>query len=818
MSPALFSPNDKRWPPKQQTSDTSRQRKGVFTTFGAPVFLRSFLIVLTAHFLATSPASAQPAEKPAAAAATPAAAGALTPDEARRALETLQDDAKRAQIIETLRAVANAPKPPAAAANAAPVNPLESDGLGAQLLLQVSEQLGAISNQIASAADAVTHFPLLWNWLERSATNPATYDLLLDIAWKLALVLGCALAAEWLMRRAVRRPIALLEARIPKTARAAVQGATGDDPLPPAPERQAGADAQWRQRRIRLTQAWSSVIRLPFVLIRLILALLPVVAFAAVGNLLLGSAIGEDQTSKLVILAIVNAYVLRRVVTCLMRTLVSAGPLSLVMVRDETAAYIDIWTKRIATIGIFGVAFANVALLLGLYRPGYFALLRLVMLTVHLLVVVVILQCRRPIAQFIQTDARDGIMAAIRNRLAHFWHYVAIAVVLGLWAVWALNIKNGYALLLQYVIGTIAVALIARLLSIIIVGTIDRVFRVPPEIVQRFPGIESRANRYLPMLRKVVSYLVAAIAFIALLEVWGVDAIFWFSAGQIGNRLLSAISTIGIAVVAAVAVWEISNALLDRQLTRLSQDGHFSRAARLRTFLPMLRTTLLCVILAIVALTALSEIGVNVAPLLAGAGIIGIAIGFGSQKLVQDVITGLFLLLENVVHVGDTVTVSGLSGTVENLSIRTIRLRAGDGAVHIVPFSAVTSVTNNSRGAGNAAVSVTVPYEEDTDRVGQILKDIAAEMRNEPEYRHVIRSDLELWGVDKVDGAMASIVGQIRCTDSGRWPVQREFNRRMMRRFKELGVAIASTGQTITVQVPAAADGPAKPERRMVTT
>ena len=215
----------------------------------------------------------------------------------------------------------------------------------------------------------------------------------------------------------------------------------------------------------------------------------------------------------------------------------------------------------------------------------------------------------------------------------------------------------------------------------------------------------------------------------------------------------------------------------------------------------MLRTALLCVIVTVVGLTALSEIGVNVAPLLAGAGIVGIAIGFGSQKLVQDLITGLFLLLENTVQVGDNVTLSGLSGTVENVSIRTIRLRAGDGSVHIVPFSAVTTITNSSRGAGNAAVSVNVSYKEDTDRAGQILKDIVAEMRSEPEYQHLIRGDLELWGVDKVDGSMASIVGQIRCTDAGRWPVQREFNRRMKRRFQECGVEIASGSQTILMQI-----------------
>ena len=109
----------------------------------------------------------------------------------------------------------------------------------------------------------------------------------------------------------------------------------------------------------------------------------------------------------------------------------------------------------------------------------------------------------------------------------------------------------------------------------------------------------------------------------------------------------------------------------------------------------MLRTALILTILTVVGLTALSQIGVNIAPLLAGAGIVGIAAGFGSQKLVQDVVTGMFLLLENAMQVGDFVTVSGLSGTVENLSIRTIRLRAGDGSVHIIPFSSVTSVTQH---------------------------------------------------------------------------------------------------------------------------
>ncbi|MDA9404627.1 mechanosensitive ion channel domain-containing protein [Bradyrhizobium sp. CCBAU 45389] len=759
------------------------------------------LALLAALFLAISSFAPVRAEKPAPAANQ---AAALSPDEAKRALETLQDDKKRAQMIDTLRAIANTSGPPQPAPEPKSPIPLAADGLGAQLMLTVSEQIGEISSEIASMARTITHFPAFYYWIMRTANDPAAYNLLIEIAWKLALVLGCALAAEWVIFRLIRRPVAFLEGRVPETARLPVQALPIADPpssvadVTPAPELQ--------KRRHSLARIWQVMLRLPFVLGRFALELLPVLVLVGVATALLGTEIGEPTTVRLVILAVVNAYAFSRGLICLVRAL--AGPFGLFPVRAETAAYIEIWARRIVGVGVTGIAFANVALLLGLHRAGYAALLRMVMLVVHLFIVVIILQCRRQVAEAIRAPAdRQGIAAGMRNRIAGGWHYLAIALDLALWAVWALNIRNGYSLLLQYFVGTVVVALITRVAIMLTLGLIDRGFRIKPEILQRFPGLEVRANRYLPMLRKIVSGVIAFIGFVAVLEVWGVDAIVWFYGGQIGGRLISAVVTIGIAVSIAAAIWEISNALLDRQINALSRDGHYARAARLRTFQPMLRTALLCLIATVVGLTALSEIGVNVAPLLAGAGIVGIAIGFGSQKLVQDLITGLFLLLENTVQVGDNVSVSGLSGVVENVSIRTIRLRAGDGAVHIVPFSAVTTITNASRGAGNASVSVNVAYREDTDRAGQILKDIVDEMRREADFRALIRGDLELWGVDKVDGAMVSIVGQIRCTEAGRWPVQREFNRRMKQRFQQHGIEVASATQTILMHVAPPAEG-----------
>jgi small-conductance mechanosensitive channel len=773
-----------------------------------------FMLVALAFLLVAHPARSQNAHG-----SPPQPTPAATPAQAQQALDILQDDRKRAQLIQTLQTIAKA-SPPAASTPAAP-SPVPADNLGVQLLVQVSDWFGDVSGQLAAAARNLSDFPMIWRWLVQLATDPIARQTLLDTAWRLALVIVCAFVAERIIRRAIRRPSAAVGRYVPRRARQLT-----DLQPPPASEAASIADAhELRRWHMTLAYAWQLAVRLPFVLARLVLDLLPVICFAAIGNLLLATDIGREATPRVVILAMVNAYVLYSSILYVTAAAVSpaSSQPSLLVIRDETAAYFDVWWNRIVAVTVFGVALANIALLLGLYQPAYVAVVRLLMLVAHLFVVIIILQCRRSIADAIRApEAEVGPFAMVRSRLADIWHIPAIILNLALWAVWALQVQNGYALLLRYFFAGAAVLAIARLASIAMMTALDRIFRISPEFLRQFPGLEARANRYFPALRTTVSGVIAVITLIALLEVWGIDATAWFSSDHIGGRLVSALVTVGLAGVVALAIWEATNAAIDQHLVRLSREGRYARAARLRTLLPMLRTTLLSIIVTVVALTALSELGVNIAPLLAGAGIVGIAIGFGSQKLVQDVITGLFLLLENAVKVGETVTVSGLSGVVENLSIRTIRLRAGDGSIHIVPFSSVTSVTNTNRGIGNASISVNVAYTEDTDRVGIVLKEIATNMRTDPQFKPMIRGDLDLWGVDRLDASMATIVGQIECTDVGRWPVQREFYRRMKKRFQELGIEIARLSQTTVVlqnlpvqkPEPPAAEAADKPRRR----
>ena len=754
---------------------------------------RALVLGITALLIALSVLAAVPSAsaqevKPAA----QDAASTLTPVEAQHALEVLQDPAKRDAAIETLRTIAKVSAPAAAestapaAQPAAPAAPLViADGFGAELLLEVSTEMGDLSAQFEHSVRAVTKFPVFWRWLTETATDPDAQALLLGFLWRGLTVAVLALLAERLVGFGLRRPLAALEARAAHDKRGEAGAIFDAD--------RAETVAVRRVQGLRTTLS-----RAPYAVARLVLELAPVAAFAAAGNALLATSIGADPIARVAILALVNAYVFCRTAMCVIWMFVcgSAPGTSLFAPPAETAAAIEVWSRRLIGVAVFGLAVANVARALGLERPAYHALVKFVVLLPHLLLVIVTLRCRRAVASFIRAPAgRSGFVSVLRNRFADVWHYVAIFANLALWTIWAFRIPNGYSLVAYYASEAVVILVTARAAWAVAMGGVDRIFNPRYGLLVGAPFLEGLGARYRPVLRFAISAIIALIATGALLETWGVDALSWFDSGRNGGILLSQFSSVVLAVAIAIVVWEASNGAIERQLARFAREGAYARAARLRTLLPMLRTVLTVTILTIAGLTVLSAIGVNIAPLLAGAGIVGIAVGFGSQKLVQDLVTGVFLLLENAMQVGDFVTVSGLSGTVENLSIRTIRLRAGDGSVHIIPFSSVTSVTNTNRGIGNAAISVNLAYDEDADRAGEVLKQIAAQMRQEPEFKTLMRGDLDLWGVDKFDGATVTIVGQIVCTDAGRWPVQREFNRRMKIRFQELGVDLAYPAQ-----------------------
>ena len=784
-----------------------------------------------------------------AAAPVAAAAPGLSAVEARQALAVLRDPRQRLALEHTLEAIATVaagktppaatPAPaaasaPAPATAAKPPVQLNPNGLGAAVLVGASGFLNRLSAEVVATLHAAQSLPLLWGWLVVMATNPLAQSLLRQAAWRVVAVLVLALAAETAVRRLLRRPLAAIERQVLANCHtdAAADGAepAGETAGEEAPEAQAAhpddaVDAEARAEAgeveppllSRRPGALALLRRLPAIFAHFLLDLLPVAGFVLVGHVAAATPLGGADQARLVVLATIDATALAAAILCFFRMLFSPPRpgLRLFPVSGRLAAWAMRWLRRIVIVAVAGYGIGQVGLLLGLSQPAYDALLKIAGLINHIFVAVMILQQRRAVRGLLRApEGAAGPLARLRNALAPIWHWIALFALAADWLVWAIELRHDYSAVLRALVLAVLMVVATRLALIVLTGSLDRAVRLRPEAVERYPGLAERLAFYHPLTVATVRGAVYVAATVLLLELLGVGLIGWLTGTSLGQRLASGFGTIGFTVLAAVVAWEAANIALQRQVTRLTRDQHAARAARLRTLLPLLRATLFVVIGAIAGLTVLSQIGIDIAPLLAGAGILGVAIGFGSQKLVQDLITGIFLLLENAMQVGDWVTVSGLSGAVENLSVRTIRLRAADGSVHIIPFSAVTSVTNTNRGLGNAAVGVTVSYAEDADRVMDTLREIAAGMRKEPEFSGRMLTDIQLWGVDKVDGGSVTIAGQIPCTDAGRWPVQREFNRRVKRRFQELGIALFNPAQTMILTpapAPAAREALAAP-------
>ena len=796
--------------------------RGSRLTQGAPLWrygaMRRVCIVFLVC-LALLPCLAR-AQVTATAAATPAPT-TLTPAQAQAVLDVLKDDKKRAEFTTVLEDMVRGV--PAVAPAKAAVVPLAANSVGAQLLVEGSRWAGQLGSQFESTAEAVGDVPLLWRWTIGTATDPAARTRIVETAWKLAVILLIARAIEWVSRRVLARFRRFLDARAP-----ADEPIAEDDPDPAMYSQQgadqvgagqAGADqvgadqvgrAQIGHRR-GLSVAWRMLRRLPFVLCALLLDLVPVAVFAAAGNALLTTPLGATTNTRLVVLAVVDAYVICRVIMCITRTFVSPSNhrLRLIQCDDFWALYIERWVRRISAVAVFGFAAAEVGLLFGLYRSAHDVFIKLVALAVHIMLVVVVLQARHAVAHRLRARrTRKGALAALQNHFAAQWHLIAIFYIIALWLVAAAEIQNGYERLLHFFVVTTGTIIVARLVGIILLGVLDRSVHIGDQTSETYPGLEQRLLNYYPFARTGLIALLTAATGVALLAVWGFSPVIWFTGGQLGERLVSALLTSAITVLLAVVVWEAANAGVENKVASLTRAAQTARAARLRTLLPMLRTALLVTILIIAGLIVLSQVGVNIAPLLAGAGVLGVAIGFGSQKLVQDLITGLFLLLENTMQVGDVVTLASLTGTVEYLSIRTIRLRAQDGSLHIIPFSSVTTVTNQTRDFSYALVDLPIGLNEEPDRIAELLAALVKDMRTEPRWQDVITADMELMGVYAFTETAWTMRIRIRTTPSQRWAVNREFNRRVKYCFDENAVQSPITAYKVQGWLPPGAERP----------
>lgn len=264
----------------------------------------------------------------------------------------------------------------------------------------------------------------------------------------------------------------------------------------------------------------------------------------------------------------------------------------------------------------------------------------------------------------------------------------------------------------------------------------------------------------------------------------------------VGHELIVITITLVLTILITRLVWILVDTAIYRALTGVGKNGPSTRA---QTMMPLIRNTALCIILVIAAIVALANLGMNVTPLLAGAGVIGLAIGFGAQSLVSDLITGLFIIVEDSLAIGDYVEVGNHKGTVEAITIRTVALRDIDGIVHIVPFSEIKSVKNYSRELGFAIFRISIAHDMSIDDAIKAIRLVANEMRLDPTIQRDIWSPIEIQGVESFDSGNAVLRARFKTAPLKQFEISRMFNLRLKRYLDEHGLDLGVPRRSIKV-------------------
>lgn len=225
------------------------------------------------------------------------------------------------------------------------------------------------------------------------------------------------------------------------------------------------------------------------------------------------------------------------------------------------------------------------------------------------------------------------------------------------------------------------------------------------------------------------------------------------------------------------------------------------RAKRARTLGSLVRNVASALIVGVAALMVLRELGIDIAPVLAGAGVAGLAIGFGAQTLVRDIISGFFLILEDQVRVGDVAAINGQGGLVEAINLRTIVLRDSEGTVHVFPNGAIDTLANRSKDFSYYLIDLGISYREDPDRVTRVLKEIGAAMQADDKYGPMILAPIEVFGVNAFGEWAVQLQLRIKTVPLKQWEVGRELRRRILKVFDEQGIEIPFPERVVTMKL-----------------
>lgn len=410
-----------------------------------------------------------------------------------------------------------------------------------------------------------------------------------------------------------------------------------------------------------------------------------------------------------------------------------------------------------------------------------------------------IVRNRRPVTHLIRNRPytqrmNQGVGREVTALLARLWHIpMLLAISASVVAVFA-NGGEADAALGKAMIGALLLAVTLAIQGLFGIQENSPKHRALSKFSQRLVRFGFR-------LLQTTAWLVF---FELVLQIWGLSLLGLGEKPPVSIGLTNSLIGVTLTWLIASITWIFVDEFLERAMRGGDRKKRIN-PARAQTIVPIARNTLLITIVIVAIFVGLSTLGVDVTPLLAGAGIIGLAVGFGAQTLVQDLITGLFIVVEDSMSVGDFVEINSFMGTVEGFNLRTVRLRDLEGVVHHITFSKISSIHNMSRQFGIALIKIRIPRELPIDDAILLMTETAEELRTQPDMRWLIWSPLEIQGIHSFEEGCPVLRMRMRTKPECQWDVSRAFNLLLKRNMEERYIDVAAP--RISVQMNAEGGG-----------
>ncbi|WP_417541559.1 mechanosensitive ion channel domain-containing protein [Methylophaga thalassica] len=513
---------------------------------------------------------------------------------------------------------------------------------------------------------------------------------------------------------------------------------------------------------------------------------------AGYGVALLGiGQMGEIAVSETLFLNVFLAVELSKVVIRAIFASRNEG-LRLLAISTETARYWSSFFSTIVSLVGYGTLFIVPFLAMSISDSlSQLANLFIVLFTVIFALSVIFRNKKTVTDQLIATAKHShyGVNDVTLRVLAKTWHWFATAYFLVLGAGLLVNSEQALPVILFATVKTV----VAILVGIGVIALLDMAsgygIRLPHVLNQHLANAEVRLNEQLPRVFKVFKVIVVLLIISTILDAWGIVNLGAWLASPVGMRVITSAISIFFIIAVAMLTWIILASWIEHRLN--PEESGRMPSAREKTLLTIFRNAIAITIIVMTTMIVLSEIGINIGPLIAGAGVMGLAIGFGAQKLVQDVITGIFIQLENAINTGDVVTADGITGVAEKLTIRSLGLRDLSGTFHIIPFSSVGTVSNYMREFAYHVGEYGVAYREDTDEVIVKLREAFAELMSDDDNRsQILTEELEVHGVTALADSSVNVRVRIKTLPGSQWSIGRAYNRLVKRHLDAAGIEI----------------------------